>query len=108
MASGVGHSRKVVTLYSWGLAANLNGFTSGSKLGKSAVVFMAIFHFRLLFCRRESSLHTFRAGLGNRASEMRRMGAATPVAHDSSGNQAAPKSAATPARASRGTEPKPI
>ena len=41
MASGVGHSRKVVTLYSYGLAGNLNGFTSDSKPGKTDVVFMA-------------------------------------------------------------------
>jgi hypothetical protein len=43
IASGVGHSRKVVTLYSCGLAANLNGFTSGSNPGKVAVQFMAVF-----------------------------------------------------------------
>src|ERR1019366_8965113 len=62
MASGVGHSRKVVTLYSYGLAANLNGFTSGSKLGKGAVVFMAIFPFKRVSRRRQNNCRIWCAG----------------------------------------------
>src|ERR1019366_2126846 len=78
MASGVGHSRKVVTLYSYGLAANLNGFTSGSKLGKGAVVFMAIFPFKRVSRRRQTGCRIWRGvrrGAARKA-QMRHKGAA--------------------------------
>src|ERR1019366_1398511 len=60
--SGVGHSRNAVTLYSYGLAANLNGFTSVSKAGKMAVAFMAVFPFTRVSRRRQNNCRIWCAG----------------------------------------------